>query len=230
MSDHFVKASFTLTVTKAEAAVFRRIDRAIDILQGNELEPHEERSGYEALGDDFARCFPQMDTPFASFRSIFTDPDYPRLGFTIAVGPSDDSGNCSLWIHGDQVDVEVAATLIQAVAVSALPFGFEYALDCDRMRVGEFGGGYVAIHADDIEFGTSARGIERALGRYSGDGANGLVLAIRNDDDGLLIWNNKTGFGSVGTATIFATAEAANFHPLIGINHAEWLCAPTPLK
>src|SRR3546814_11978423 len=114
-------------------------------------------AAYSARSDAFRSCFPPAEADaFGGFLAIFSDPDYPRLGFSLQVDPSDGSGNCKAWLYGDQVDVETAALLIQTVARSALQFGFEYALDCDRLRPGDFGGGYVFIREGGLEFGGSA--------------------------------------------------------------------------
>jgi hypothetical protein len=55
------------------------------------------------------------------FLEIFSDPDYPRLGFTLQVDPPGTGDTTGVWIHGEQVDIEAAAALIQATARSALP-------------------------------------------------------------------------------------------------------------
>ena len=75
----------------------------------------------------------------------------------------DADGVVVVFFSGEQFGVETAAKLIQRCAPSALPFSFEWASDCDRLRAGEFGGGYVAITADTIEYGhTSLSCIPRA--------------------------------------------------------------------
>lgn len=133
MANHFVKASFLLVVTDAEAEVLRRVHEAIEIIGDLGLERAEREAQYRSLGEGFAACFPPTEAEvFGGFLAIFSDPDYPRLGFSLQVDPPDGSGGCQVWLHGDQVDIEAAAALIHAVARTALPFGFEYALDCDR--------------------------------------------------------------------------------------------------
>lgn len=230
MANHFTKASFMLAVTPAEAEVLRKIADALETVGDAALAPGERAARFAALGPAFSTCFPPTEAePFDSFLGIFSDPDYPSLGFTLQVDPPVDTDTVSVWIHGDQVDIEAAASLIQAVAKSALPFGFEYALDCDRMRPGEFGGGYVVIRADDIEFGGSARGLERALSRRPGEAENGLVISTRNAEEGLLFWNEQDGFGDLEQATVFSEAEAANIDLPIANDQPEWLALPQPL-
>lgn len=226
MANHFVKASFMLCVTRTEAEILRQIDDAIDAVGDPSLEDAARVERFATLGPDFATVFPPAATdPFDGFLAIFTDPDHPRLGFTLQIDPPGAPGEASVWIHGDQIDIEVAAALIQSVAKSALPYGFEYALDCDRMRPGEFGGGYVVIREDDIEYGGSARGLERALGRgATSDGS--LVLTIRDAKEGLLFWNAADGFGSLDRATVYSQGQAANTDLPIADDQPEWIGLP----
>src|SRR3546814_6580598 len=119
MANHFVKASFVLTVTEAEAEVLRQIEDATGILDDSGFEQDELAAAYAALGESFTSCFPSIEAdPFGGFRAIFSDLDYPRLSFSLQVDPSDGSGRCKVWFYGDQVDVETAALLIQATAKS----------------------------------------------------------------------------------------------------------------
>lgn len=230
MANHFTKASFMLAVTPAEAEVLRLVPEAVDSLDEADLEPAERTARFAALGPAFAAAFPpSADDPFDGFLGLFSDPDYPCLGFTLQVDPPGATDTVEVWIHGEQVDIEVAAALIQAAAKSALPFGFEYALDCDRMRPGEFGGGFIVIREDDIEFSGSARGLERALSRRPGEAENGLVVATRDAEEGLLFWNTEAGFGGLERATVFSEAEAADFDLPIANDQPEWLALPSPL-
>src|SRR3546814_1803416 len=118
--------------------------------------------------------------------SVPTPSVFRSLSFSLQVDPSDGSVRCKVWFYGDQVDVETAALLIQATAKSALPFGFEYALDCDRLRPGEFGGGYVVIREDGLEFAGSYRLLDRAIARGHHEGVDGYGLVTRDAEAGLL--------------------------------------------
>ncbi|WP_328281972.1 hypothetical protein [Sphingobium sp.] len=228
MANHFTKASFVLAVTSAEADVLRKVADALDTVGDAALEPADRAARFAALGPVFAACFPPSEAePFDGFLGLFSDPDYPTLGFTLEIDPPGDTDTVRVWIHGDQIDIEAAAALIQAVATSALPYGFEYALDCDRMRPGEFGGGYVVIRADDIEYGGSARGLEQALTRRTENAEQCLVIAMRDADEGLLFWNGDDGFGALETATVFSEAEAADIDLPIANDQPEWLALPS---
>lgn len=222
MANHYIKASFTLNVTQDEAEVLRRVEDALAIVENRDLDRAAQEHGYQALGEGFAACFPATEADvFASFLEIFSDSDHPHPGFSLVIDPPNPKGECTVWIHGEQIDVEAAANLIQIMARSALPFGFEYSFDCDRLRVGEFGGGFVAIFDDHIEYGTSAQGLERTLTRPAHRPGQDLVIATHSDDGGLLFWNNDAGFGSLADATLFSEAEK---HDLpIARHQPEWL-------
>src|SRR3546814_6303466 len=142
------------------------LDEAAEIVRDSDVEQDRRVAAYSARSDAFRSCFPPAEADaFGGFLAIFSDPDYPRLGFSLQVDPSDGSGNCKVWLYGDQGDVETAALLIQTVARSALPFGFEYALDCDRLRPGAFGGGSVVIREDGLEVGGSSQLHASAIAR-----------------------------------------------------------------
>ena len=84
MANHFVKASFVLAVTDPEAEVFRDVETAAGILDDTALSPEERLAAYDVLGEPFRACFPPSEAdPFGGFLAIFSDPDYPRLGFSI---------------------------------------------------------------------------------------------------------------------------------------------------
>src|SRR3546814_1302763 len=88
-----------------------------------------------------------------------------------------------------------------------------------RSRPGEFGGGYVVIREDGLEFAGSSRLLDRAIARGHHEGVDGYVLVTRDAEAGLLFWNSHSGFGSLAGATVFSEAEAANFDPQIGRAH-----------
>lgn len=231
MANHFTKASFVLTVTDAEAAILCDVAEATTIIDDSSLDDAERAAAYANLSESFRACFPPTEADvFGGFRAIFSDPEYPRLGFSLQVDSPDGAGQCKLWLHGDQVDVETAALLLQTVAKSALPFGFEYSLDCDRLRPGEFGGGYVVVREDGLEFGASASLLDRALAREHHEGADGYVLVTRDPEAGLLFWNTASGFGALEAATVFSEAEADRFDVPIANDQPEWLGLPAPLS
>ena len=146
MSNSYTKAAFDLTVTVAEADMLRRVIAAVERIDGTEAGSDVRDAHYASLGKDFADLFPRGDEdPFGGLLDLFEDPQYPYLDFHVVFDEADQLGQVLVTFSGEQFGIDVAARLIQRCARSALPFGFEWASDCDRLRVGEFGGGYVVI-------------------------------------------------------------------------------------
>lgn len=231
MANNFTKAAFTLTVTGAEAALLDQAQGAARTLWNEEPAGAERREAYQALGAGFAAAFPPTDDdPFGSFLELFDDADYPAIDCTIHVGDPDEEGRVSVYFGGDQVSPDTLAELIRRTCSSALPCGFEYSFDCDRLRAGEFGGGYVVITSDRIDYHGSRQGLDRALTRAVGkDGPDRFVLVMRDREHGLSFWNHATGFGRLRDAAVFSEAEAASFDLPIAGDEPEWLELPVPV-
>jgi hypothetical protein len=231
MSNSYTKAAFALAVTIAEADMLDRVIRAVELIGDASIGIDDLERQYRDLGADFAALFPQTeDRPFDGLLNLFADGNFPSLDFDIEIGEPDDAGHVIIIFSGQQFDVETAASLIQRCARSALPFGFEYALDCDRLRVGEFGGGYVAITESAKEYGHTAPMLDRAIGRARDEGADGFVLAIRDPKHGLSFWNDTDGFDRMARARVFSDAEATTFDVPIANDQPEWLAMPAPLR
>lgn len=230
MANNYIKAAFTLTMRTDEAALARKAVAGAEELAG-EIDGNGRAALYAELGDDFAAAFPpHEDDPFGSFLELFSDPDYPGFDCTISIDEAGE-GQCEVYFGGEQIGVDAVAELLFRVAKSTLPCGFEYALDCDRLRPGEFGGGFCVITNEGVEhFGTGSL-LGRALDRATGDdGAGGLVLAIRDDKHGLSFWNHEYGFGRLPRATVFREDEAARFDKPIANEEPEWLALPRPCQ
>jgi hypothetical protein len=231
MSSSYTKAAFGIAVTSAEADLLRRVVGAIEMIDDAEMGLDVLEAHYRDLGADFAALFPRTpESPFDGLLDLFPDENYPSLDFDIDFAEPDADGVVVVFFSGEQFGVETAAKLIQRCAPSALPFGFEWASDCDRLRAGEFGGGYVAVTADTIEYGHTSPMLDRAIARASDEGADGYVLATSNAEYGLSFWNNEEGFGSLARATVFSEAEAAKFDIPIADDQPEWLAMPAPLR
>lgn len=230
MANNYLKASFTIAVTSGEADLIEQAFAASETLADLDEEADSRTNAYGELGDAFAAAFPPRDgDPFGSFLDLFVDPAYPTFDCDLQRLDTNQAGQAILLFSGDQFATDAVAHLLFATAKSALPFGFEFALDCDRLRPGEFGGGYVAITAQGVTFGHSAQQLDRAIGRALDEGADGFVLAIRNAEHGLSFWNNDKGFGRLSDASVFTEAEAARFDKPIADDEAEWLAMPAPL-
>lgn len=169
MANNYLKLSFTISPTSQEAAL---LDECYDLsTELGDFEEEELETRYDSMSDAFKMAFPKTpantvfpDTvgrgetgpdgggrekgdPFASFRELFSDGDFPTFDCE-CFGENGEIG-CYL-IAGTQADTYAIASLIQKCAPSILPFGFEWSQDCDRLRPGEFGGGYYVVTSDDI--------------------------------------------------------------------------------
>ena len=146
MSNSYTKAAFGLAITSAEADLLRRVITAIEMIGDAEISIDALEAHYATIGADFAALFPRTElSPFDGLLDLFPDENYLVLDFDIDIGEPDAEGQVVVFLSGEQFGIETAANLIQRCARSALPFGFEWASDHDRLRPGEFGGGYVAI-------------------------------------------------------------------------------------
>lgn len=231
MSSSYTKAAFGLTVTRVEADMLRRVITAVDLIAQIDvsIEMLEER--YTELGADFAARFPRTElNPFDGLLELFADINYVEFGFDFDIGKPDADGQVAVFLSGEQFELETAANLLQRCAKSALPFGFEWSSDHDRLRTGESGGGYVVITETDIEFANTGRMLDRALARAGDEGADGLVLAIRDPEHGLSFWNDTDVFGRLARARVFSEAEADAFNAPIPDYSLEWLAMPAPLR
>ena len=232
MSNSYTKAAFAVRMTVSDATVIDAAQRAVDILDTNS-DDDELKAAYADLGPAFAAVFPPTgDNDFGSFLDIFDDSAFPYLDCEIEIGDGDDYGMCEVIFSGDQFGVGQVAQLLFLAAKSALPCGFEYAMDCDRLRLGEFGGGCVAITDAGVTFFGTSRMLDWMLERASGtadDGVNGFVLSIRDAGHGLSFWNNDTGFGRLADATLFSDTEASAFDKPIAGDKPKWLAMPAPL-
>jgi len=233
MSNSYTKAAFTLVVTVPEADLIRRVVDAVSLIGDPAVRLDALEAHYETIGDDFAGIFPRTElSPFDGLLELFPDAAYPYLDFDVAIGDpdADADGRVILFLSGEQFGIETAANLIQRCARSALPFGFEWSSDHDRLRAGEFGGGYVVITEAAIHYASTGQMLDRALGRTRNEGADGFVLATRDAEHGLSFWTDANRFDRLARARVFSEAEAASFDLPIAATRAEWLAMPAPLR
>jgi hypothetical protein len=132
MSNNYLQLSFTLTPTPSELIVL--LDAAT---ASQELSDGRLGTSWDDLdvSPEFRAVFPSEKT----FLDLFDDPDFPefRANFEALDG--------NLWVSSDDADPAAIAELIAKVAPSVLPFGFEWAVTCSKLRPGEFGGGFFVI-------------------------------------------------------------------------------------
>ena len=231
MSNSYTKAAFTLVVTAPEADLVRCVVDAVSLIGDPAVSLDALEAHYATIGDDFAAIFPRTDlSPFDGLLDLFPDAAYPCLDFDVVIGDPDAEGRVILFLSGEQFGIETAANLIQRCARSALPFGFEWSSDHDRLRAGEFGGGYVVITEAAIHYASTGQMLDRALGRARAEGADGFVLATRDAEHGLSFWTYADAFDRLARARVFSEAEAASFDVQITNAGAEWLAMPAPLR
>jgi len=160
MANHYTMAAFELEVTTAEAALLMEcVEVAADLEDGDN---GPER--YDLTSGTFKQSFPLQegnDDPFASFKAMFDDPDFTIFGCEIGIEEHEDGKRA--YFTGENMDISAVANLIQAVCKSALPFGFQWANTCDKMRYDEFGGGYAVITDKDIIIETTGELLDRKL-------------------------------------------------------------------
>lgn len=231
MSNSYTKASFELTVTQAEADLLREIADVTEKLAWHEPEKGDLTAIHAARSDAFRAMFPSRGTgPFESFLELFDNPNHPALDFDLEFSEPDAEGVVQVYIFGEQFSPEIAAGVIQRVCFSALPCGFDYAFDHDKLRVGEFGGGYAVVATDKVIYGGTSMMIDRALARLAHEGADGFVLSMQSSEQGLSFWNEAKGFGRLLDATVFSKHDAAEFDVPIAECQPEWLAMPAPLR
>lgn len=231
MSNSYTKAAFTLVVTSAEADILRAVPEIVDLVADGSLTLAELDAAWSRQSAGFQAAFPRAEhSPFDAILDLFEDPNFLQLHFDMVICEPDVEGAVQVHFSGEQFDVDAAARLIQRVARSALPTGFEYACTSDRLRNHEFGGGYICITQDAITGNYSSRLLDQAVAHAKGEDAYGLVLSTRDKDYGPLFWNDATGFADLREARVFSEAEAQDFDLSICNDEPEWLALPMPLS
>jgi hypothetical protein len=232
MSNSYTKAAFALLMSRDDAAMLREAEKAVDLLDTNG-EDAELAAAYDTLDARFRAVFPpEGESRFDSFLALFEDRNFPYLDARIEIEDAETADHVRVTFSGDQFGIEQVANLIFRACKSALPCGFSWSNDCDRLKVGEFGGGCVVITADGIQWHSTQSVLEHAFRRIEAgphEGVDGFVLATRDPEHGLSFWNNADGFGSLATATVFSEADAAAFDKPLANDEPEWLAVPAPI-
>ena len=222
MANHYLKALFVFDVAPDEADLVAQAFEAADLL-ANQPDEAAIASAYADLGPAFAAALPgSADDPFASFRELFDDGDYPGFGCTLERIEGRGDQGPRLWFAGEQVAVDALPRLFARVAPSSLPFAFEYAFDCDRLGIGEFGGGVAIATAEGADWISSRELVEKAVEPKP----TLLVLAVRDAERGLAFWNGDRRFGALADAAVFTEAEAAASDMPAADPRPEWMPLP----
>lgn len=227
MSTYYTKASFALTITANEAALVRLALRAGDVLR-HTRDKAAIAAELAQLGPDFAAVFPGTeDDPAAGFLDIFDDRDHPILLCSVQFGDEHD-GQVTAVFSGNQFTIDAVAGLIQRTCGSALPFGFEYALDNSRLEVGEIGGGYAVITADGIEYRGTSMMLADELQRLRDPGAAGQHYVLARPSAGQLdlFWNGRGDYGPLADALPYTEQDARRFYQPRDHDDPQWLTLP----
>lgn len=162
MSETYVQGSFAFTCSHAEMALIEEAILAGDALMEG-CEPADP-------SPEFLTAFPPVATSdrWSGFRAIFSDPLHPSFGVELEGGNSmDDPGVNIVWIYGKaDFQPDPIAALIHRCCRDALAkgaIGFEWACSGSSARLDVFGGGWCAIFANRIEFGTTSEALSHAV-------------------------------------------------------------------
>lgn len=222
MSNCYTHSCFVLTVTLAEADLLRE---AIALAEFLEWEPDAEAIAehWRGLSEPFRTLFaPVNDDVLSGFLSIFPDADYPTLGTSFSLDEHDD-GTVRVFAEADQFEPEPVAELLRRAVTRSLPVAVTWSYDSDRHRPDAFGGGGFLIDAMGIHW------IETGKVRDGAYFAPRLVIAMRDDEEGLLFWNSADGFGSLEAADIYTEEQASKTDLPIANEQPEWLELPRSL-
>jgi len=205
MADYYTQTSFAVHVDAREADILPEIDEVIDLIRDGFETTGEAIAAWQACSERFRALFPADDTeaPFARFTALFNDETYPCHGAEFITEPDPGRGDgIILYVSGDGVDPFALARLLQKTLPSALPFRFGWAETCSRMRVDDFGGGFIEVTAERL---IPLIGLGQDIDRQH------LVVVVRDDACGLLFWSNESGFGPLKSATVSTQREADTF-------------------
>lgn len=205
MADYFTTAAFVLEVDGHEAELLDEVIEIAEQLAEGFATPAEANAVYTAASPRFQALFPwnDPDHPFAGLLTLFEDPSFPSPDSLIWHVPATGKpGKHNVHVEGENVSVFSVARLLQKVCPSGLPFRFGWAHTSLPMRVDAFGGGYLEVREDRIV---------RVWSPGDDPDAARLVIALKDDQCGLLFWNKDTGFGSLKEASVFSQTEADSF-------------------
>ena len=115
------------------------------------------------------------------------------------------------------------AELLHRVITQSLPVRVTWSFDSDRHHPDAFGGGGFLIDAAGVHWvGTSMIHDKNHF-------ATRYVLTIRDDEEGLLFWNDRHGFGPLEEARVYTDDEAKSADVVIAADQPEWLALPSSL-
>jgi len=223
MSNCYTNACFVLTVTAAEADLMREAIALADILDSNP-EADDIAEYWRGLSGTFRTLFAPVDeNPISGFLAIFPDADYPTFGTSFSFDEEND-GRVRVFATAEQFEPDAVAELLHRAITHSLSVRVTWSFDSDRHHPDAFGGGGFMIDAAGIHWiGTS---MVHDKHRFSPK----LVIAMRDEEEGLLFWNDRDGFGSLESADVYTKEQALNTDLSIADDQPEWLALPSSLS
>lgn len=222
MSNVYTKTSFAFVLQAAEASLLREALVLAAALDGS---PSDEEmvQAWDITSQTFKDRFPPRspDEPLSGFLAIFSDPDFPSFDAMIIVPPDDGGEGYEIAITSDQFDPETIANLLVAIVETNATITATWAETADRKRPDHFSGGGFRIEGGRIHW------LVAASVRQPECFAPLFVLTTRDDEAGLLFWNETDGFGDLASATTFSEEEAKNQPAIIANDEPEWLRLPS---
>jgi len=222
MSNCYTNSCFAFTVTAAEAALLREAIALAEFLE-DEPEAQAIADHWQDLSGGFRTLFaPIDDNPISGFLALFPDADYPTFGTSFSFDEHNDS-TVQVFGKAEQFEPDAVAELLHRVITQSLPVRVTWSFDSDRHHPDAFGGGGFLIDAAGVHWvGTSMIHDKNHF-------ATRYVLTIRDDEEGLLFWNDRHGFGPLEEARVYTDDEAKSAYVVIAADQPEWLALPSSL-
>lgn len=221
MSNSYTKTAFAFTLKADETAHLRLALRLQDLLD----EHNDEEAAlaeWQGAPQGFRELFPSKtpNDPLSGFLAIFSDTDHPTFGVSFDIPEDDGSAEHVIEVHGDEFDPHSVANLLAAIIPPDATVTATWAETSDRMRADNFSGGGFRIHGGKLDWITAADVSDEECF------APRFVLATIDAYDGLLFWNNETGFGSLDCATTFAEKDTLEGRTTTPSDNSRWLRVP----
>lgn len=223
MSNCYTNSCFVLTVTSAEADL---LCEAIAFAEFLEEEPADDAIAehWHGLSDAFRTLFaPADENPISGFLTLFPDADYPTFGTSFSFDEEDD-GRVRVFATAEQFEPDAVAALLHRTVKQSLPVRVTWSYDSDRHQPDAFGGGGFMIDAAGIHWISTSMVHDKH--RFSPK----LVIAMRDEEEGLLFWNDRYGFGTLEAADIYTEEQALKTDLPIADDQPEWLALPSRLS
>lgn len=222
MSNCYTHCCFAITITPGEADLLREAIAFAELL---EWEPEDDAivEQWNGLSEAFRTLFVAIDdNPISGFLAIFPDCDYPTFGTRFSFDEESDGG-VRVFAHAEQFEPDAVAELLRRTIHQSLPISVTWSFDSDRHQPDAFGGGGFLIDAAGVHWiGTSMVHDKKHF-------ATKYVLTMRDDEEGLLFWNDTDGFGPLEEARVFTEDEAKSAATVIAVTQPEWLELPKGL-